>query len=374
MTAIVTDAHYRMSLALIRDLADAGVSVIACDYVDIKNPVGFFSCKLSKSVTLTRESGEAELYALCKRVFEQTGQKPALMPVGAQTLEIVSRSQEYFENVCGLLVPTLQQLELFNDKSRVGALAKTLGIPVPREYDISDSLSFPVVVKPVCGEKFGLHAESRYVIARDMAQLERAVRRFTDITGSAPIIQEYLSGGGAGCSVLAHNGIVTAHVCHKRIREYPVSGGPSSCCIKIEAPRLLEYAEKMVAECGYSGVAMFEFKSDANGEYRLLEINPRVWGTYPLTRACGSNFSYLWYLSSLGLLLPPFDGGKPVKMVYYPSDFAAMLEYLRRGKIGAFFSGLADFLNPFVKNGLNEKGDRKPYQVYIKSLFERGRK
>ena len=29
MIAIVTDAHYRMSVALIRDLADAGVQVIA---------------------------------------------------------------------------------------------------------------------------------------------------------------------------------------------------------------------------------------------------------------------------------------------------------------------------------------------------------
>ena len=31
MIAIVTDAHYRMSVALIRDLADAGVQVIACE-------------------------------------------------------------------------------------------------------------------------------------------------------------------------------------------------------------------------------------------------------------------------------------------------------------------------------------------------------
>ena len=37
MTAIVTDAHYRMSLALIRDLADSGVRVIACEYDDMRD-------------------------------------------------------------------------------------------------------------------------------------------------------------------------------------------------------------------------------------------------------------------------------------------------------------------------------------------------
>ena len=31
MTAIVTDAHYRMSVSLIRDLFDRGVRVAACE-------------------------------------------------------------------------------------------------------------------------------------------------------------------------------------------------------------------------------------------------------------------------------------------------------------------------------------------------------
>ena len=43
MTAIVTDAHYRMSVSLIRDLADRGVRVVACEKASIKNPVGFAS-------------------------------------------------------------------------------------------------------------------------------------------------------------------------------------------------------------------------------------------------------------------------------------------------------------------------------------------
>ena len=116
---------------------------------------------------------------------------------------------------------------------------------------------------------------------------------------------------------------------------------------------------------------MFEFKADAKGVCRLLEVNPRVWGTYPLTRVCGSNFTYMWYSAALDLPLPAFDGGREVKMVYYPSDFAAMLGYLKRGNVGAFLSGAADFFNPHVRNGLSEKGDRQPYRVYLKSLTER---
>ena len=43
MTAIVTDAHYRMSVSLIRDLFDRGVRVAACEKASIEAPVGFAS-------------------------------------------------------------------------------------------------------------------------------------------------------------------------------------------------------------------------------------------------------------------------------------------------------------------------------------------
>ena len=373
MTAIVTDVHYRMSLAIIRDLADAGVSVIACDYADIQKPAGFFSNRIAGRVPLAREGYADGLFALCKQTMEQDGQKPALIPVGAKTLALVSQQRERFAGVSGLLVPKEQDLALLNDKECVANLAQALGIPVPRAYaGAARPVQFPAVVKPVCGEKAGLSAAERYVIARDAQQLERAVAHFTGVTGQRPLIQEYLCGGAAGCSVLAREGKVLASICHERIREYPVSGGPSSCCRKIDAPELLQYAQKITASLGYSGVAMFEFKQGADGAYRLLEVNPRVWGTYPLTRVCGSNFTWLWCLAALGLPLPDFQSGSAAKMAYYPSDLAAMLGYLKRGEAGRFLRGLADFFDPRVKNGLREKGDGKPYRVYLKSLLERG--
>ncbi|MBP3480532.1 MAG: ATP-grasp domain-containing protein [Clostridia bacterium] len=371
MTAIVTDAHYRMSLALIRDLADSGVRVIACEYDDIKNPAGFFSRGVSERAVISRDAENGGLFSLCKKVAEKTGERPVLFPVGAKTLEFVSAAASRLKSVCGLLVPSPEQLDFFNDKAQVCEFAKSLGIAVPRAYNIDEDIGFPAVVKPVCGEKAGLGAAERYMIVRDRAQLLSALKHFEKITGQPPVVQEYLGGYGAGCSVLAKEGQVLASVCHRRIREYPVTGGPSSCCKKTDAPQLLTAAARLVEAKSYSGVAMFEFKADAKGVCRLLEVNPRVWGTYPLTRVCGSNFTYMWYSAALDLPLPAFDGGREVKMVYYPSDFAAMLGYLKHGNIGAFLSGAADFFNPHVRNGLSEKGDRQPYRVYLKSLTER---
>ncbi len=71
MTAIVTDAHYRMSVSLIRDLADRGVRVVACEKASIKNPVGFASRGVLRCVRLPEEGYLDALLALCREIFAQ---------------------------------------------------------------------------------------------------------------------------------------------------------------------------------------------------------------------------------------------------------------------------------------------------------------
>ena len=146
----------------------------------------------------------------------------------------------------------------------------------------------------------------------------------------------------------------------------------SDCCACVDYPELLRCAEPIIRESGFTGPAMLEFKCGADGAPRLLEINPRVWGTYPLTHISGSDFSYAWFCLAAGLPLPVAQAPKPCRMVYYPSDFAAGLGYLKAGRPGAFLSVLKDFLNPAVKNGLASPGDPGPARAYFRGLFHRG--
>ena len=106
MTAIVTDAHYRMSVSLIRDLFDRGVRVVACEKASIEAPVGFASRGTAQCVRLPDEEYEAALLALCREVLEIEGEKPVLLPVGAKTLAMVSRSRDAFSAVAGLCAAT----------------------------------------------------------------------------------------------------------------------------------------------------------------------------------------------------------------------------------------------------------------------------
>lgn len=395
MTAIVTDVHYRMSLALIRELHQAGVEVITCEGERCRDnaaspALGALSRHTARHVWLPEEGCEDALLALCREVGEARGCRPALLPVGAKTLSTLARRREDFEAVCGLCIPTTEQLELMNSKERLAALAGALDIPTPASFvraegesvsDFARRLPLPCVIKPVCGEKLGLAAAGRYAVAATAEQAGAAYRQFLSLAGEPPVVQRWLSGGGWGCSVLALEGRVLAAICHQRLREYPVTGGPSSCCRCTDRPQLRAWAERLVERTGYTGLAMVEFKEDGEGAPRLLEVNPRVWGTFPLTRVSGSGIPLLWFAAAWNagnparpLPLTPPPPPKERKMIFAASDLMAAAGYARRGRPGEVLKAAGDLLNPAVRDGLFEWGDPLPGLAYFRSLLSKERR
>ena len=391
MIAIVTDVKYRMATAIIRDLGAAGVRVIVCQREDADNspPLGFFSKYASVRAILPNDGYADALYDLCQKTAESEGGRPALLPVGAATLALLAEpdANERFSGVCGLCIPTAEQLALLNDKGRVAELAKSHGVSIPESYSPEDGehpdtffarVPLPCVVKPRWGEGLGLTAALRYVIAYNTEELRQNFMRFSELAGEAPIVQEYLPGASSGCSVLAQRGEIVRKICHRRVREYPVTGGPSTCCDAIFAPHLEETAAILAGGVGLNGLAMFEFKDDKDGAPRLLEVNPRVWGSYPLTRISKSDFTYAWFALSWNagnpdkpVNCPAEKEYKPRRMVFFPSDIAAARDYLRVGKTGPACGAVVDLLRPRVKDGLFEWRDARPALRYWRSLLSR---
>jgi len=83
---------------------------------------------------------------------------------------------------------------------------------------------------------------------------------------------------------------------HRRLREYPVSGGPSTLRESVYAPELVEMALKLLKALGWYGVAMVEFKVDPRDNIpKLMEVNPKFWGSIQLPIVSGVDFPYLLY-------------------------------------------------------------------------------
>lgn len=104
MVAIVTDIHYRMSLAVIRELGEADVTAICCESERHRAdaPLGMLSRHCAQQHWLPAGNECEALLALCCEVGAQHHCRPALLPLGAATLALVAANRAAFDGVCGL--------------------------------------------------------------------------------------------------------------------------------------------------------------------------------------------------------------------------------------------------------------------------------
>jgi len=89
--------------------------------------------------------------------------------------------------------------------------------------------------------------------------------------------------------VMAINGKIIAGCGHRRRAEWPVSGGSSMVRSYYKHAGMEAVAEKVMRHLQWTGVAMFEFKIESSGNARLIEINPRWWGSLYQSIATGVN-------------------------------------------------------------------------------------
>ena len=156
-------------------------------------------------------------------------------------------------------------------------------------------------------------------------------------------------------------------LCHRRVREYPITGGPSTCCESFYDEKMIDEAYELLKSFHFTGLAMVEFKEDC-----ILEVNPRVWGSFPMTEAAQSPIVAHYAQAAQGgqVTYTAKDYRTGVKMRFFLNDTVAALSYLKAGRVKEGLRGLGDFFT--AKEALSAKGDGKVMRAYLKkSLFER---
>ena len=153
------------------------------------------------------------------------------------------------------------------------------------------SIPIPAVIKPrISSGSFGIV----YVRKREdlIPSYQKVHARYP-----FPLIQEWIPDGGGtfGLSALfdeASN--IKAAFIHKKLRMYPVQGGPSTLREGVEHPQIMELGLSLLKSLNWTGVGMIEFKVDPrDGVPKLMEINPRFWGSLQLAIVSEVDFPYL---------------------------------------------------------------------------------
>ena len=107
------------------------------------------------------------------------------------------------------------------------------------------------------------------------------------------LIQEFINGGMKSTCVtifMESSCKPAAFLCHERIYEYPISGGPSTQRKTVFNKYLIKQSIEILKFINWKGLASLEWKYCKNEKkYYLLEINPRPGGSISLDERSNAN-------------------------------------------------------------------------------------
>lgn len=227
------------------------------------------------------------------------------MPVGFYSYKVFVANKELVEKHTRVCLPDSRSFDIASSKTQTREVALGVGVKAPFTYSFSRLqeveyaaiTSFPVVIKSQkeIGGRMVDYAHDKQDL---ISKYKQMVSQHDLQPDSYPIVQEYISGPGVGFFAYYDHGKLVRYFMHERVREFPVSGGRSVCAKSIYDEELFKAGKLLLDALHWNGCAMVEFKRTDSGEFYLLEINPKLWGSLELALCCGINFP-LYMIDSL---------------------------------------------------------------------------
>lgn len=373
LDALVLDAEQRQSLVCIRSLGGAGVTVgaFAC-----RRAPAFASrwCNASGLVPDVADDPTGFVEAVVDRV-ETHGAAVAICTHDG-SLEALRRHRAEVEQHVALALAGEHALNVAVSKQRTLAVAAELGIPTPRGAalgsvsdleNVGEELGFPLVVKP--SESWAESSRTRLVgaLALDLDEARAAVETITH-AGSTALVQEWLTGSREAVSLLRASGKIKARFAQVAHRMHPPLGGSSVTRESIELSLDIGHAaEELVDAIDLDGYCEVEFRRDAAGEAKLMEINPRLSASVEIAVRAGVDFPLLLYRWAAGGRVPATGAYRTgVRMRWLGGDLSVLRQAFRNGKRpeneprwSALAAFVGDFLRPAHYDYL-DRGDLFP--------------
>lgn len=201
-------------------------------------------------------------------------------------------------------LPPFESFVIARDKEASAAFADNLGLPVPRRFG-KESLPalhevfVPLVAKPKQGTgSAGLH----FIESPEQMSI------LNELDLDRYIVQEKIAQSHAveGGFFLFRHGKPAGYYGHQRIRTYPVKGGVTVYSRLAFNPEIEAAGNALLAGLKWHGVAMVEYLHDpTDGQYKLIEINPRLWGSILLSEKGETQFLPNYVRTALGEELLP---------------------------------------------------------------------
>jgi len=337
---LLTEGHSRSSLAVARSLARRNISFLVLS--DNPRCLAHYSRFVKHFMLSPSPTKEPDLFIeFVLKIIRKHGIK-LVLPITDKTLFLMDKHRHLFECKTKIAMSYPQSVKNILDKRKNLQIAKSCGIPCPKQYnllhvdqlpDMINSLGFPIVIKNP-GFLFDSDINS-YNLRVLYAYCKEDILRFIDRycqSDNYPLFQEYVTGKVQNlCCFSAKGKTIAIHAYHSIRR---IGGEGVLREIINPAPQLIKYASELLQALKWDGIAHIAFFVDEKqNKVWYMETNGRFWASTIGSINAGWDFPY-WVYNYFLYGIPPRPNQIRIgsKTCWHFGDLRALLRQMKGGE------------------------------------------
>ena len=227
----------------------------------------------------------------------------ALLSLNDLELPILAENKARFEALgVKVIVSDPSVIDIAFDKYKTAQWVESLGLNAPKTYVTllsakealaKGEIAFPLFMKPRWGSgSIGLETiddmeELDIYYHLLMKKIKKTILATASVGDEYIMIQEKLTGNEFGLDVM--NDLQGNNVAVSVKQKLAMRAGETDKAITVDLPEVREMGAKIGRELKHIGNLDVDIMQRANGDYCVLELNPRFGGGYPFSYEAGVN-------------------------------------------------------------------------------------
>ena len=227
----------------------------------------------------------------------------ALISLNDLELPILADQKSRFESLgVKVIVSDPQVIDIAFDKFKTAQWVESLGLNAPKSYvklaDAKNALAvgeihFPLFLKPRWGSgSIGLETvddmeELEAVYALLLRKVKKSILATASVGDEYIMIQEKLTGNEYGLDVI--NDLDGNFLAVSVKQKLAMRAGETDKAVTVDLPLLREMGETIGRHLKHIGNLDVDIMQRSNGDYCVLELNPRFGGGFPFSYEAGVN-------------------------------------------------------------------------------------
>jgi predicted ATP-grasp superfamily ATP-dependent carboligase len=341
--AVVTGGDHQ-GLAAVRTLARKGIPVVITDH---DHCIGRYSRYCSRFFKAPHPSDTVAYTDFLIRLAQEEGlQGWVLIADSDELVHAISTNKERLSQYYRVSVPDWEPAEKVYVKAHTYRIAAAQNIPIPKTWFpgsldelLQMDIVYPAVLKPSVRDHFYSKVKIKAFLVRNREELISTYHRMCEVIDPSEILVQDLIPGGPNqlfsVGVFFKDGRIRASMMGRRTRQHPMDFGHATTYAEVvNYPEMQATAERFLQAINFYGVGEVEFMLDPrDGVFKLIEVNPRIWGWHLLAIAAGVDLPYLLYCDQTGKPVEPGTARTPMKWVRMITDLPTVALEVSKGRM-----------------------------------------